>query len=241
MMFSVITPCYIYDEKRKDDLLRNLHSVEDQTYPNYEQIVVEQSDTDFSDFPEFTDVRWFRQPHLERLHAYKKAFSEAKGDWFVLIDSDDMMLPNALETYRDIIKANPDYKMFNFGSIHIYKNGDARVRGAFKPKELEIGHEMFGGGNIVNGTFIFHRSVWEDLGDFPENCTLTNPWDFSAGAQRDFPELKPMFIVTSDEHPEGVVKELGNPWGQDFWLFYKYTRKYKSLPFDKQLLCVYCK
>jgi hypothetical protein len=151
---------------------------------------------------------------------------------------------------------NSTYSMVNYGCTFIHKNGSQNNRGAFRPKEEEVGHEMFGPGNIVNGTFAFKREVYDELGGFMPmhvedvDCSSLNyggvrtlsassPWDFSAFAQLEFPEIQQYFMVKHPDHPHNIVKELGNPWGQDFYLFYKYTRKYHSKPFDEYLLKVH--
>ena len=186
---------------------------------------------------------------------------EAKGEWFVFLDSDDELVSYYLEVCDAMIVKFPDSKLFNFGSIHITKDYKAQARDAFKPAKLDVGHEVFGGGKIVNGTFIFHRSVYEDLGGFPEqhmeavDCTdinypdnegnlvrvlsMCSPWDFSAYYQVKYPEIRQFF--THNAEPHKVIQELGNPWGNDFALFYQYTRKYHSEPVDAHLYIVHPK
>lgn len=244
--FSIITPAYCHDESRRKSLERCIRSVDCQTItPSlFEHIIIDQTEHD-----DFRIDKWFQsfvryeeQDHLERLYALRRGFEKAEGKWICLLDSDDIYLPHYLETISRIIEENPTCKMFNFGSLHIHKDGKVNVRDAFKPKKLEVGHEVFNGGNIVNGTFVFKRDVWEEMGDFPTSTDkLWNPWDFSIAAQEEFPELKEFFMVDHEDEPEKIAKELGNPWGQDYYLFYKYTRKYHSLPLDKHLLGVYCK
>jgi len=236
MKFSIITPVYLYNEWRRDMLNRAVMSVIGQTVKDWELIIVNDGSQVKFSYPKSDRIKVLTQPHLERLIAYNTALKEAKGDWIVFCDSDDEMVSYYLEACEAMIKKYPDYKMFNFGSIHIGVDYSARLRGTFKPKILKVGHEIFGGGNIVNGTFIFHRSVYEDLGAFP---TTSSPWDFSTMAQEKFPELKAMFMVDHKDEPEKIVKELGNPWGQDFYLFYKYTRKYHSKPIDAHLYVVF--
>ena len=132
---------------------------------------------------------------------------------------------------------------------------------------LEVGHEVFGGGNIVNGTFVFHRSVYKDLGGYPPDvvkdidCTDINypafpgqekpyirdlhantPYDFSAFMQLKYPEIRQYFMVDHEAEPSGkIIKELGNPWGNDYALFYQYTRKYHSKPIKEYLYKVHPK
>jgi len=68
---------------------------------------------------------------------------------------------------------------------------------------------------------------------------MGSPYDFAAAAQLEFPELRKHFMVDHENEPNKIIKELGNPWGQDFYLFYKYTRKFHSKPVKKYLYIVH--
>ena len=48
-------------------------------------------------------------------------------------------------------------------------------------------------------------------------------------------------MVDHVNEPNKIIKELGNPWGNDFYLFYKYTRKYHTLSFKEYLYIVHLK
>lgn len=228
-----------------------------QTVKDFEHIIINDGSTMEVKVPK--SVKLINQPHLERIVAYYNGMKEATGEWFVFCDSDDEMMSYYLEACDAMIAKFPEAKMFNFGSIHLTKDYKARSRDAFKPVKLEVGHEVFGGGNIVNGTFIFHRSVYEDVGGYPEpevhgvDCTelnypdkdgnmvrslgMSSPWDFSAYYQIKYPELRQYF--THDAEPEKAIKELGNPWGNDHALFFQLTRKYHSEPIDAHLILIH--
>lgn len=233
--FSIITPAYVYNKWRLGLLLRAVNSVQAQTFRDFEHIVIDDGSLVKPDL-KADKLKILRQEHLERLIAINKGFKEAKGEWIVCLDSDDELVSYYLEVCNKMIEKYPEYKVFNFGSIHISVDYKARPRDAFKPKKLEKGHEIFGGGNIVNGTFIFKRECLDKVGMFPET---SSPWDFSAMAQKEFPELKEMFMVDHVNEPKKIVKELGNPWGNDYYLFYKLTREYYSMPIDAHLYVVY--
>jgi glycosyltransferase involved in cell wall biosynthesis len=264
--FSVLTPVYIHSPQRKLGLIRAIHSVGTQTHDDFEHIVIDDgSPVVFEEleklqvlYPNLVYQR--NEAHLERINCYHDAFTLARGEWFVFLDSDDMLSPYALELYKKVINENPDYKMFNFGCMFICKDGRVVHRGPFAPAKLEVGHEIFGKGQIVNGTFIFHRSVYEELGGFPHgvitpedqdemerlfhrrgDLEMTNPWGFSCYAQMEFPELQQFCFVDMEKEPLKYIAELGNPMGNDFYLFFKYTRKFQSLPLDLYLYWVFPK
>lgn len=243
--YSVITPFHIWSEKRRDDFERCLNSVFLTGYEDYEHVLVDDGSVMEYDIPEDGHTVVEHQPHLERVMAFNKAFSLAKGEWFVMLDSDDELQPDAFDIYDRAIAAHPDYNLFNFAVKFASKAGPDKdwIRGPFEPKVEGTGHETFGGGNVVNGSYIWSRAVYDDLGGFPDNCYdrdhplhvgknlhMTNPWDFSFRFQELYPETQPLFEVVNEDHPKGYPRELGNPWGQDYALFYQYTRKYHSLP-----------
>ena len=262
--FSIVTSVNLWNEERVTQFLRCIESVRNQVYRNFEWVVVDDgSNVDFLwkevlDNGTIPKVKLIHKPHEERVIGYAAGFENVDGMWITLLDSDDEYDPYYLATCANMIEENPMYKLFNFGSVHIFKDGKIMKRNAFKPKELEEGHKVFGGGNIVWGTFIFHKSVYEDMGAFPpavienidcseinyggiRNLYMNTPYDFSAAAQMEFPQLRQYFMVDHEAEPEKIIKELGNPWGNDHYLFLKYTRKYHSKPIDTYLYIVHQK
>ena len=262
--FSLLTPVNVWDQERKSQLERAVKSIESQTFKDYEHIVINDGSSVPFEVP--SAVKRIDVPHGERVIAYNRGLEQAKGEWICFLDHDDEYEPYYLERVNWAINAYPEYKMFNFGCRYIYKDGKEAKREPFEPKVLDAGHEVFGGGNVVNGTFVFHRSVYEDLGGYPPDvvkdidCTdinypafpgqtkplirdlhMNTPYDFSAFYQLKFPELKKYFMVDFESEPNKILKELGNPWGQDFALFYQYTRKYHSKPIKEYLYVVHSK
>lgn len=242
--FSIITPIEVHNQERKAQLMRAVESVNSQTYNVqgsrkglFEHIVIDDGSQIPWELPNYPWLKRINQDRLERLIAANKGFKASKKNWFVLLDSDDALSPYYLEACAEMIKKNPNHKVFNFGSVHFSPDYTVNLRDPFKPPMLEKGHDIFSTGNIVKGTFIFHRECYETLGGFPE---ITNPWDFSKHACEKFPEIKPFFTVRDDEGKE-VLKEMGNPMGDDYYLFYKLTRLYHSLPLDVYLYMVYHK
>ena len=252
---SIITPVWVDSKERHEELLRCIESVKNQTFRgSYEYIIVNDGSIIPVEIPKYPFIKVVNQANLNRVTAYNTGLKEAKGEIICLLDSDDEYDPKYLCSVDKWFKEYPEYKMFNFGCKYIHKDGGVSEREAFAPKEEKIGHEDFGGGQIVNGTFVFHRSVYDELGAYPPHdvkdidCSainyskgprelhMTSPYDFSAYAQMEFPALREFFFIDKVSEPNKIIKELGNPWGNDFFIFYKYTRKFHSKPMRENFL-----
>lgn len=261
--FSIITCVNLWSLDRIDKFLICIQSVKDQLCRDFEWIIVDDGSTEpflwdevLKDLP----VRVIHKEHEERVIGYEAGFKEAVGQWYTLLDSDDEYVSQYLDVVRAMITKNPEYKMFNFGAYYRHVNGSMRFekRKPFEPLMLEVGHEVFGGGNIPWGTFTFHRSIYEDLGGFPPkvihdiDCTDINyggvrdlhtntPFDLAAWFLITYPEQRQFYMVDHEAEPEKILKEIGNPWGNDHIIFYKYTRKYHSKPIKEYLYIVHPK
>ncbi len=102
--FSVCIPNYNYAAFVGD----TIQSVLDQTFQDFEIIVVDNASTDNS-------AEVIQSFSSDKVHFYQnnynigfapnlqRATSYAKGDYLILLSSDDIMYPNALATYKEVI------------------------------------------------------------------------------------------------------------------------------------------
>jgi len=226
--FSIIIPF----GKHPEWLSRAVKSIIIQTYPKWELLVVDDGtgvDVE-SLFPLDERITVLHQPHLNRCFARNLGMAHAKNDWICWLDADDSYVNCYLEVLNEAINEFPDYKLFTFGSVVFRKKGtraeeffrDTVVREPFEHEP----HAEFQSGRIATGNFIFHRSCYEDVGGLPE---VTNPYTLADKAKEEFPKLMEWY---GPRYLEGG-KELGNPYGDDYYQYYKLTRKYehKTLPY----------
>lgn len=262
--FSIITPAYISSQQKADELLRCVESIKKQKYSHklIEHIIINDGSPFAFKLPEYSWLKVITQENLQRITAYNKGFEEAKNEVFWMLDSDDELVSQACRVINDAYRKFPKYKMFNFGWECRHWDGAITIREPFKPKIEKVGHEVFGGGQIANGSFVFLKEIYEELGAFMPpvideiDCTelnydhhgemvrhllATSPYDFSAWFQLKHPEIREFFTVKMGEPLSKIIKELGNPYGQDFALFYEYTRIYHCKPIDEYLEIVHLK
>ena len=114
---SVIIPVF----NTADYLAQAIESVLNQTLQNLEIIAVDDGSTDGS--PEvlksFGDkIRIITQPNSDQGAARNRAFAQARGEFVYFMDSDDIILPQTLETCVEICrKDNLDFVFFDGASF----------------------------------------------------------------------------------------------------------------------------
>ena len=226
--FSIIIPTC----ERENLVQRAINSIQKQTYPWWELIVVDDGSTDntWSILEEIAKkddrIKIFKHEiRLQRIIARNTGLKEAENEWICHLDSDDEYSRVYLEQVNYAIKKYPEYKVFNFGAI-TYKIDITRVREPYNLQEQnDFGEAMqrFQSGIIGMGSFVYKREIHDDVGYFPN---VGVPYNFADAAKDEFPEMIEWYGTKDRSSVE--CKTLGNPVGDDYYLFYKITRKYKS-------------
>lgn len=99
-LFTIFTPTY----NRAHTLHRAFDSLRVQTLRSFEWLVIDDGSTDGTDhlvaewikIADFS-IRYFRQDHAGKHFAHNLALTEARGQFFSCLDSDDALMPQALE------------------------------------------------------------------------------------------------------------------------------------------------
>jgi glycosyltransferase involved in cell wall biosynthesis len=92
-------------------IARAIHSVLSQTFRDFELVIVDDGSTDRT--PQiaagFKDsrIRYIRRPHSNAAMARNCAVSESRGRYILIVDSDDSIGPDYLQTMVDEAMANP--------------------------------------------------------------------------------------------------------------------------------------
>lgn len=106
-LVSIIMPSWNTDKF----IAETIQSVIDQTYTNWELIIVDDCSSDNTN----QIVASFEDKRIKYLHNEKnlgaaltrnKALREAKGEWIAFLDSDDLWMPEKLEHQIDFMNEN---------------------------------------------------------------------------------------------------------------------------------------
>ena len=168
---SVVIPAY----NRARFLPECLESVLGQTFRDFEILVIDDGSTDNT--PEVVaaycpPVRYVCQENQGMIAAYNKGIELARGEYIAILDSDDVLLEDALRLRVDIMDRYPEVG-FSYGQAHIIDEESRMLRlrrrrskGPFvwQGKE-EIGRLLLGN-YIPCSTVMIRRSCFEVVGLF---------------------------------------------------------------------------
>lgn len=233
--FSIIIPTF----NREGVICRAIDSILNQNYDpsNLEIIVVDDGSQDLT--KEIVNdyygslVKYIRfEKNQGRLAARNKGMQEATFDWICWLDSDDEFVSTYFSILNEAINANPNYQIFNFGAFVLdEQNVHSWIRNTFLPgvRSDGIGHDVFKSGGIGTGSFIFRRELLEEVGFLPEaHSPYGDAQSLPALATAKWPDLRNLYGQTEN----GQWKPFGNPWGDDWLMFYLLTRNHLSKPLD---------
>ncbi|MFS2185107.1 glycosyltransferase family 2 protein [Mucilaginibacter sp. Mucisp84] len=172
MFFSIIIPLY----NRPQEIKELLESLTLQTYSNFEVLVIEDGSVNDAEaivntFTDKLNLRYFKKQNEGQGFTRNFGFERAKGDYFVIFDSDCLIPPNYLRIVNDSLAKN---------CLDAYGGPDG-AHESFTPTQKAISYSMtspFTTGGIrgnKKGIGQFHprsfnmgvsRQAWEKAGGF---------------------------------------------------------------------------
>lgn len=170
IMISIITTV----KNGEAFIIETLQSVNNQTFQNFEHIIVDDGSTDKTvsivqnyqkENPSYK-IRLFQPGSLGRGKALIYAASKAKADWIAIIDADDLWHPQKLEIqYKYISENNIDVLATSSGLFS--KKGELNFENIDKPGKIQY----FNIHDMLKSNKISHSSVLikKELCDYDEN------------------------------------------------------------------------
>lgn len=169
-LVSVIIPTY----NRAHLIGDSIRSVLEQTFTDLELIVVDDGSTDDTEAVviEISDprLRYVRQPNRGRSNARNHALSLAMGKYITFLDSDDLYLPDKIQSQVDYLKSHPKIGMVYTSAHCIDKQGELMVH-KYEATVSGLIYEsiaFFIPVTITLPTVMTYREVLDKVGDFDE-------------------------------------------------------------------------
>lgn len=187
-LVSVVIPCY----NQSHFLGEAIESLHKQAYKNYEIIVVNDGSTDDTAIVanKFSDVKLIEQKNMGLAAARNTGLRESKGEFVVFLDSDDRLLPNALETGVNALRKYPNCAFVSGFCRRIAFDGSG-LRFINQPR-IENGadhYQVLLQKNYIwtPANVMFRCSVFKKLLEFDTSVNPTADYDLYLRIARQFP------------------------------------------------------
>lgn len=173
-MVSIIIPCY-NDAKYIEQAV---NSALNQTYKNIEVIVVDDgSNTETKDVLkklEHKITKLITQENKGQSTARNVGIKEAKGNYILVLDSDDFFEPTFCEKAIPVFLENKAVKLVTCEANLLHTNGSIEI---YKPKGGTISNFMYY--NDALGTSLFKKEDWQNCGGYDESMRKGfEDWEF---------------------------------------------------------------
>lgn len=140
MYFSIICPVY----NAEHFLPTCLHSVQGQSFSDWELLLVDDGSTDGSaallaaEAAADPRLRLLRQENMGQLWARRTGIAAARGEYLLFLDSDDHLAPGCLERLHRELTAQPTDLLLYTGAILMDGRETGRFAGHLLPEAREL-------------------------------------------------------------------------------------------------------
>lgn len=161
-------------------LRRALYSVQAQTLPPLETIVIDDGSTDRSHeslATEFPNVQWIRQSNHGVSHARNQGIKQAKGEWIALLDSDDTWHPSKLEEQNQFLQQNLGLLFCHTDEAWIRRGKSVSHPAYLNKSNQDIFLKSLARCIICPSSVVIHQKIFEKIGFFDEELPVCEDYD----------------------------------------------------------------
>lgn len=193
-LISVIVAVF----NRRETLQRCIDSVNTQTYPNKELIIIDGGSTDGT-----VDVLkanseiisyWESEKDRGIYHAFNKALTHAQGDWIYFLGSDDYLwencgLSNIAQGIKNSASSNTTVV---YGKVAIVSQSGDVLQVINKPWE-QVRNLFLQGCSVCHQGLFHHKSLFEKYGQFDESYPITGDYELLL-RELKYKDSQPLFL-----------------------------------------------
>ena len=189
-----------------EGLKRTVESVVNQTWQEFEYIVIDGGSTDGS--AEYIESQsehldyWVSEPDKGIYNAMNKGIAKATGEYLLFLNSGDHLYSNSVLEMNHSKIHTEDFIYFNIR--HIFND---HISISSKPKKLE---ELFFIFNTLPhpSTFI-RRNLFFEIGNYDENLKIVSDWKFFLFAMDRYKcTSRKVDVVLSDFYAGGICSNI---------------------------------
>lgn len=177
-LISIITPTY----NRADFIAEAVQSVLDQTYQNFEHLIVDDGSTDntrevLSPFLADGRFKYFYQENQGQSVARNQALEHARGEFICFLDSDNVWLPIHLASQLAVFQETPDVDIVYGDGITIDEHGNEIRRKNIKRHSGYIAFQMLKDNCVGMNMTMARRKCFEEMGGMSAKRRVADDYD----------------------------------------------------------------
>lgn len=169
-LVSIAIPYY----NRANTIDETLKSLKEQTYKNFEIIVVDDNSSDkesVEKLDELKEVKVIRHKKNQGVAAARNnGIAESRGKYIICLDSDDMLEETFVEKAVAVLEANPDISLVSTNQDMFGVLDEVHEKNPYDPIRLYDD-------NTVITAAMFRREAWERTGGYKSNIGYED-WEF---------------------------------------------------------------
>lgn len=175
---SVIVATYNYGRY----LACAINSILQQTFTDFEVIVVDDGSTDDTEdvIRQFLDgarIHYIRTGHVGQPAAKNTGAAHAQGEFLAFLDADDLWLPEKLERQIELLRRDPGLGLVYCRRTIIDPEGRERQEPEPELHRGMVIEEIFRNNFVCFSSSVIRRSVFEEMGRFDESIPLAIDYD----------------------------------------------------------------
>ncbi len=237
--FSIVIPVF----NKEKFVAKTVESVLNQTFSDYEIIVINDGSTDASEniIQQFNDnrIRYFSKKNEGVAVARNFGIEKASADFICFLDADDYWFPRFLETMNQYIQKLPEQKVFACAiEIETKKKSFAATYSIDKKSDYEIVNFFEASQKecvLWTSSVAIHKSVFEKVGHFDTKIKHGEDTELWIRIGLEYPIV---FINKVLARYVFDVDSISRKWNYFFeaYTFDKYALQEKNNPKLKQYL-----
>ena len=228
---SIIIPTY----NRLSFLKEAVESVLNQTYQDFELILVDDGSTDAT--KEFAAglsnrLKYIYQENSGASAARNHGISESQGEYITFLDSDDLWLENKLQVEIDFLKTNREAMVCYTDEIWIRKGMRVNPKNKHRKYSGWIFEQCLPLCIVSPSSVLMKREFFESVGYFDETLPACEDYDLwlRASLKLPFHFIPQKLIMKRGGHTD----QLSTQWGLDRYRVQALLKLLKSGELDKR-------
>jgi len=175
-LIDILMPTY----NGRNNIRRTIKSVIDQTYHNWNLVVVNDGGEDVKDIlDEFNDsrIKYIVTEHKGKAHALNVGIKNSSGEFIGYLDDDDILYPIHLEVLiKTVLENKKDFVYSDWYEVSVNEN-NKEIGREFQYR-LDVAPWMLIPQNYINHKCILHsRSLLQKVGLYDESLDILIDWD----------------------------------------------------------------